>query len=168
MALRQLINERPIVGVTVAAIIIAVAIVWVSQARSTNSGKFAQAWYYDLGSAQLFPHAMTNPPIDAPSGKTGVLAMVFACNNCSDESDRFIAWLETYTPQAAAKLAESVPPGEMRSPADKKIIDDGKLIATRPDAGEPQWVPSDSPAGEEIRSTLRNKCREFPTACTPR
>ncbi len=71
-------------------------------------------WFYDLGTDQLFSaDADAVPPIQAPSGievdgrPGGVRAKVFACGGCADPADRFIGWLEQFTPEAQRAMIQN-------------------------------------------------------------
>jgi hypothetical protein len=73
-----------------------------------------QVWYYDLNTGKLFTGRIDDiAPIDAPSGPTpagqqaGVKAYVFSYGNCSNESERFVAWVERTSVQAKKVVTES-------------------------------------------------------------
>jgi hypothetical protein len=69
------------------------------------------AYFYDLETGKLFVARMSEPsPIPAPGAlpgatPTGVKANVFACHTCEDEKDRFVGFVEMYTPEAKARMA---------------------------------------------------------------
>src|ERR1043166_9257105 len=113
-----------------------------------------RAWYYDLNTRRLFSGGLgLLPPIDAPSGPladgrpAGVRAYVFGCKSCR-ESERFIAYLETYTEQARAQdwsMQQSSPPRP-----DASFQPGQGILVKRPD--DASWVERNSPEGQQIIS----------------
>jgi hypothetical protein len=115
------------------------------------------AYFYDLSTGELFVDEMTAvPPIDAPSSGRGVAAHVFACGDCADQTQHFIAYLSTQTDENKARIAS----GDMRIPPPPQV-------AAVPQVGEdPQWIDPLSPRGVEIKTITR--CGETqPLACRP-
>src|SRR3569623_1021682 len=70
-------------------------------------------YYYDLNTDKVFTFRIHDiPPISVPGAPTdakptGARAFIFACNDCNDPKDRYIGWVEFYTPAAIARLRES-------------------------------------------------------------
>jgi hypothetical protein len=110
LGLRSWVNNNPkiILGISIVTVIIFLLIV-IAQCMPYNPPAIPRthkAWFYDLNTNKLFVADSDNiPPIDAPSGKlpdgqpAGVKAYVFSYIREPNESERFIGYLEKYTPQ---------------------------------------------------------------------
>jgi len=171
LATRDWINRNPkvIMGITAFSILLFFILV-VNQLVSQKSVAVkvpAKEWFYDLNTSELFA-AKTNsfPPIKAPSGPlpdgqpAGVRAYVFQYDN---ESEEFIGFLETLTPEAREQKATS---------ADSTVDGvkewyRGRLFR-RPD--EDEWFPADSEEGRVIFQEffLPNDGKEPPRYCLPK
>lgn len=111
-----------------------------------------QDYYYDLNTGELFaapyrerlPAANPATPNAAPAG---VIAYVFACGDCTAESDRFIAYLEVHDPRPTA-------------PAPARI-------AAKPDGGHPQWLDPRSPQAKQLRDVASRCNGAEPVRCRP-
>ena len=124
-----------------------------------------EVWYYDLGSKKLFSHIEQIPPIDAPSGKFeggkgGVLAAVFSCGACDDESKRFIGWLVNGKPDSR-KMVENHPVPPIITGVGART---DFLISMFPDAWEIKlptddiWIEYTSTDAEKVRLYAVSKC----------
>lgn len=138
------------------------------------------AFYYDLSNDKLFvtnthevpPITVPGQPPDAP--QSGALAYVFACRDCADSADRYIGYVELYSPEAKKLLASLDAGGEPSVPdaTFTKTVDNGHLIAL-PDAKNPNWkknlVPFASREGQRIMEVSQTRCGETPPRlCSPR
>lgn len=149
-----------------------------SQAIPTTP--WANAWFYDLNTKQLFVAKQTNlPPVDSPTGQTaeqtpaGVWAYVYTCTTCDDPKNQFIAWIEKLTPQAKSELHAMISSmkhgyGEINPFETLNLWDqNGRLIASteRPTL----WYPSTSEEGETLRTDSLKRCGDGiePKACPP-
>ena len=107
-------GKNPVVAI-IAAIVLIVAVVLIFRQAGIGGGSMGSpkdAYWYDLDTGKLFGHKAVTPPIEAPSGGEGVRAHVFACNNCDDKSDRFIAFLERYSDEGKKALEEGAASGK--------------------------------------------------------
>lgn len=119
-------------------------------------------YYYDLGSGELFVDWSNEiPPVKAPSGPDannmpqGVRAYVFSCGDCSDESQRFVGWLETYTPEVKQMLLTPRKRDSLQEQEYLDFIKSGHLVRlTDSDA----WVPADSEAGFSVTASVEARC----------
>src|SRR4029078_13364091 len=80
---------------------------------SSVEARATKLWFYDLSSGKLFTAIEQVPPIAAPSGAFeggpgGVLAAVYSCGECSDESARFVAWLARAKTEDRATIEKTV------------------------------------------------------------
>jgi len=110
LALGKWINKNPkiVIGISIASVSIFLLIV-IAQLMPYRPPAIPQtykAWFYDLNTGKLFTaESREIPPIDAPSGKlpdgqlAGVKAYVLSYLREPNESERFIGYLEKYTPQ---------------------------------------------------------------------
>ncbi len=179
--LRDWVNANPqfALGAAGAASVLAlVVLIMALSGGKPRSRVVTQAWYLDLNSRKLFPGPIREvPPIPAPSGayqggNGGALAHVFGCGDCS-ESDRRIAFLEVYTPKAAALLKADIerrskaePSGPPAGYTESQAIADGHFIA-----GEDlKWVLMRDPKAREVRKSIdrfRDDCKAKGAMLTP-
>jgi len=124
-------------------------------------------WYYDLNTGKLFiAEAGLEPPIQAPSGPTpdgkpaGVRAYVLSYKSDPNESDRFIAYLETTGSPDMLPKSPGQPGGGIATQKWTK----GRMIRR---VGDKFWVPADSPLGLRIlrQAYAPNKKGQYPTYC---
>jgi hypothetical protein len=126
-------------------------------------------WYYDLNTGKLFVAPPGQPPIEAPSGPlpdgrpAGVRAYVLSYKADPNESERFIAYLET----TGSLNIQSKPPSGSDGGSAAPKSGKGRLIR-RVDAKF--WVPADSPLGLWIlrEAYAPNKNGQQPNYCWPR
>jgi len=172
---RERINEYPTVIVSVAgasALLLLVIVIWqlVPDKPPPKVVVIEKEWYYDLNTGKLFTaeHGLT-PPIQAPSGPmpdgtpAGVRACVMSYKSEPNESERFIAFLETTaTPEMLAKWQSR---RESGSPVQK--WGKGKMIRRVDDK---LWVPADSQLGLRLlrEAYAPNKNGQHPIYCRPR
>jgi len=178
-SIRKALDEHPTIVTIVAVLVLfgALAAIIVNLRGPSSGQRITELWYYDLNTGALFEaEAQATPPIAAPSDDpgiapangSGVRAHVFSCGSCDDADERFIAYLERYTPEAreqivrmkanpdSPEMMEMYPPDAMES----------QLIA-EPDTLE--WVPMMSEAGTRIQQRIMDQCREdeSPRPCFP-
>lgn len=131
-------------------------------------GTARSVYYYDLNTGDLFvADAGLIPPIDAPSGmlqgttstKAGVLAYVFTCGSCSPQ-DRYVAWIEMYTPEAQQALSEQI--SKKTHPLANRIgsAPAASLVAqVNPAApGDVKWLGLNSQKGSSIVRQSARRC----------
>lgn len=178
MKLRDWMNNNSAV-VTIGAVVILILslgyIVFSSRGRSSGP-RVIDVYFYDLNAQKLFTaKSDAIPPIETESGPAtggapaGVRAYVFACNDCGNENDRFIGWLEMYTPEAkallsqpAAETPEQAAEREMRM---YEVWENGQLIRAV-EGG--QWVRANSQEAINITSQIESKCPGgAPKPCLP-
>lgn len=178
MKLRDWLNNNSAI-VTIGAVVLLIGALFaiIMQMSGGSSGpRVIDVYFYDLNKNQLFTaKSDAIPPIDTDSGATpqgapaGVRAYVFACNDCGDENDRFIGWLEMYTPEAKALLTqpaadnpEQAAEREMRM---YEVWETGQLIRG---VNDTRWVPQNSQEAMTITSQIETKCPGgAPKPCLP-
>ncbi len=117
-----------------------------------------QIWFYNLATHELFAASDRKvPPIDTKSGPgTGVRAYVYVPENRPEPANRFIAFLETLTPelkqQIEADLKQPGPRLGIGFALDKKA--DGILVSS-PDVIK--WYPKFSAEGMEVMEAGKRK-----------
>jgi len=148
-------GKNPVVAV-VAVIIIVVAIILMF--RSAGSGGPGEGIpdtnWYDTGTSELYGRKEDGklPPVPAASGKEGVRAHVFSCTNCSDKSSRFIGYLEKFTDEAKATIAQTYENQDMGA---RNAAINSALIRGEKDT---DWVAKNSPEGEGILAGPAAEC----------
>lgn len=153
MSLRETLTEKPVVGIGVAAILVAVAgvIAYRQFAGGPVTDYTDQArWFYDLETGKLFPtEKLEIPPITAPSGGEGVEAVVLSCGQCGDPAQRQIVYLISTHPEN----------------------DTVQMVAEYKQGEPPQWTPFNSERGMHITgdlaAPLAEQCGQPLTRCTP-
>lgn len=170
MSVRELIKGNPLLGVVVVVVLLgSAAAIMARRNGAPPAPAFAQTWFYDLGTGELFAADNQHPPIPAPSGAEGVRAMIYACGDC-DPATWTPAYLETLTPQAKVAMQqpdETIEQNRARSAA----MTTGRLIAAWPEKGQkPAWVSSNTPDAAAIVSRAANPCSDTsvqPQLCAP-
>lgn len=136
--------------------------------------------FIDLATGDFFeaPQGAV-PPMDAPSGAkladgspAGVRPVLYGCGGCDDPEARFIAWVETYTPEDAKYLRENRGPGRWQAMRNQEA-DDGsyeepyepeKLVAPMPAPGSDlttiYWSYASDPEGKELEKAALENCPE--------
>lgn len=149
----------------VLVIVVALAIVgtigWFVMGEDGGQGP-TKLWFYDLNTGELYAGGVAElPPIPAPSGDlkgaaagtaAGVLASVIRIEG---ETERKIAFLQLYTPQAKELITASRE-SQNSAPADYEKIMAGTMVAMPPaTVGEViKWVPMSSPEGYKITMAM--------------
>lgn len=164
-------------AVAVVALIVAAAIV-VTQMGGPSNAPPEQAYYYDLGSGEIFKAAAGDLPVEAPSGSTGVRAHVVSCGAC-EPGEWQVLTIQSYTDEAQQVLSKPQPDVDQPAALEawNRTVDEGKLIAVPPEAGaEPQWVSHEqyldpqytAPEAVAIRERSSDVCGGGPiTPCAP-
>jgi hypothetical protein len=173
-AARRWINEYPTVVSSLAgacAMLLLAVVFWtLIPDKPAPILTIEEEWYYDLNTGRLFTAEKDlEPPIEAPSGPmsdggpAGVRAYVLSYVREPNESERFIAFLETTAP--ADMLAKWPKRGDSRSAARK--WGKGKLIRRVDDK---VWIPADSKLGLQLVEEVfaLNKDGVRPGYCLPR
>jgi hypothetical protein len=190
---REWINKNSALTTILAVVFLVgalVAIVFQLKPRTYNIPEI-DAYYYDLENDKLFVARLKDlPPIAVPgtppgNQPKGARAFVFACHDCADEKDRYIGWIELYTPEAKEKLTTaargSTPEGgDTNQPAPMapdvmfmQTMEQGHLIA-RPDPANKEWKSKGffefmSDSGNKIMQESQQRCGEgvIPRNCMP-
>lgn len=157
MPIRQWLERNSVLVITVSVMVMAAALALVLwPQRRISSADFRFAYFYDLNTQKIFrDDAQAIPPIDTESGAgAGVRAMVVTCGGCG-EDERFVAWMERYTPEGKKKALayqaqmRAHPSSDIPEPTGGQEIRSGK---------DPTWYPSESPRGQQIRQSLYTLC----------
>ena len=147
--------------IIIVALVIVGTIGWFVMEDGGNDGP-QSLWFYDLNTGELFPGKVSElPPIPAPSGDlkgaaagtaAGVLASVIRIEG---ESERKVAFLQAYTPQAK-ELIEASRQSQGGAPADYEKIMSGTMVALPPakPGDKISWVPMSSPDGYKITMAM--------------
>lgn len=115
-------------------------------------------WFYDLKTRALFPASdVSVPPIDTRSGPgMGVRAYVYSVEDGPNPTNRFIAFLETLSPETKREVEAELKKTGTRIPIgfalEKRMA--GVLVSA-PDPIE--WHPKFSPEGYEIMEAGKRK-----------
>jgi hypothetical protein len=125
-------------------------------------------YFYDMDTGDLFvmDAASETPPVVAPSGAEGVLALVYSCGSCDAADERSIEYLRKCTPEAKAMLDDRER-GQEITPQTMQTIQTGWLVSA--DLGK-TWVAQNSPTGERImRRATTSTCPNgsAPKSCRP-
>jgi hypothetical protein len=154
-----MLERWPKTTAALAVVVIVAAVAhFVSQGFRGKRRPEGQIWYYNLKSQQLFPASdLSVPPIDTKAGPgTGVRAYVYVPEDRPDPTNRFIAFLETLSPETKRDVERDLQKtGEQLGigfALEKRF--DGILVSS-PDVIE--WHPKFSPEGIQIMEAGKNK-----------
>jgi len=114
---RQWLNDNPRIvgGVAAGSVVVAVVLTTCTLTGGPPAADLpTQHWYWDPAGQTLFAApADSVPPLPSDADHPGALrARVYSCGDCSDQSQRFVAFYEFYTPDgrtAAQELASGAP-----------------------------------------------------------
>lgn len=177
--LRDWANRHP-TAVGVGAIALLVILLGLGVMRMGSSGGKPPirdgVWFYDVNTGKLFVAGVDQiPPIDTPSGaEAGVIAHVWSCGSCEDESSLKIAYLEKYTTEeakeAVVQMNEAIRLNKMQTIVDilRAKAQQDMLIKRPEDTG---WTPATSDAGlamMEIGNTVKCPDDRSPQPCRPK
>ena len=116
MSLREWLNNNSAIVTVAALALLVVALVVMVRSFAGGGGATGapqSRWYFDPVLDELVvvrDDGTAVPPITLPSGNEGWRANVFACGDCDDPEQRFVAWYERYTPWAKQAI-EADPEG---------------------------------------------------------
>ncbi len=126
------------------------------QPQPQRGARVVEVYFMDTADGSIFTDKSDQlPPITAPSGKHGVRAFVFACGDCGDEANRFVGWLETYTPEAK-KAIETPAAGPEGGMANYELVENGHLVASPDSNGK--WIKANSKDGFMLMDKIQGKC----------
>lgn len=153
-------NRQAILAtVAVVALLIAGGLI-VGRGSSGGAGDGPKhVYFYALNTGDLFTAPNTATTAPAPAGGEGVRAYVYSCTSCDDAASRFAGYVQKYTEQAVAAMANP-------SPETEDALREGNLVASPAEGGELKWVAADSDAGQRIQNAPFNKCAEL-QPCEP-
>jgi hypothetical protein len=150
-------ERSPRLGTALAVLAAAAAVSYfVFQTARSNRRPEGTIWVYDLKTRSLFPASdVSVPPIDTKSGPgMGVRAYVYAPED--DPTNRFIAFLETLTPDTKQEIEGDLKKTGTRVPIgfaiEKRV---GGILVSSPEPIE--WRPKFSPEGMEIMEAGKRK-----------
>lgn len=149
-------NPKIIIAITVVTVLILITTVigLLSSEEAPKVIEYKKGWFYDLNTGKLFvAKSKLIPPIEAPSGPlengepAGVKAYVFSYKHEPNESERFIGFLETFTPEAKRNQTTSANPSGDNAAELIKQWGEGRLIRRIEDE---KWFAANSREGRTI------------------
>ena len=164
LAFREWINNNPriMIGITAVCVVVFLAIL-IGQLMPDKAPKIEghkKAWFYDLNTGELFIAKSDKlSPIKAPSGQlpngepAGVKAYVFSYAHEPNESNRFIGFLETLTPETKKNMPDFLKSRANITRESIKQWNRGRLIRRVSDG---QWYTADS---NEARAIMKEVFR---------
>ena len=178
LGIRNWINKNPkiVIGVCVAAVFIFLVIV-IAQLMPYSPPIISQtskAWFYDLNTDKLFiTDGDRIPPIQAPSGKLpdgqpgGVKAYVFSYSRDPSESERFIGYLEKYTPEGKKIVSSFRKSGDKVTEELIEQLNNNRFVRRLDDD---HWFLVDSSEGRVILEQVSfiNEMGQMPYYCPPK
>ncbi|MHC4694699.1 MAG: hypothetical protein ACYS67_18320 [Planctomycetota bacterium] len=149
-------NPKVIITITVVTVLLLITTVigLLSSGEAPKVKEFKKGWFYDLNTGQLFvAKSQLIPPIEAPSGPrengepAGVKAYVFSYKHEPNELERFIGFLETFTPEAKRNQTTSANSGGGSASELIQQWGEGRLIRRIEDE---KWFTANSKEGRAI------------------
>ena len=145
-------DRWPRLTALVAVLAVAGAVVYsIFHVRNANRRPAGTIWFYDLKTRVLFPASdVSVPPIDTKSGSgMGVRAYVYTSEDDSHPTNRFIAFLETLSPETKREVEAELKRTGSRVPIgfalEKRYAG---ILVSLPETVE--WHPKFSQAGIDI------------------
>jgi hypothetical protein len=148
-------NPKIIISIAVVTVLILLTTVigLLSSDDAPKVKEYKKGWFYDLNTGKLFvAKSKLIPPIKAPSGPlengkpAGVKAYVFSYKSEPNESERFIGFLEVFTPEARRNQTSAKSMDDSAAELIKQW-GDGRLIRRVEDD---QWYTANSNEGRAI------------------
>lgn len=178
LAIRKWVNENPriIMGISIASVFIFLLIV-IAQLmpyRPPILSYTFKAWFYDLNTDKLFVVGSDEiPPIDAPSGPfpdgqlAGVKAYVLSYVREPNESERFIGYLEKYTPQGKEIIYSFRKSQKNVTKESVRRLNQNRFVRR---VADNRWFLADSNEGRAILENvlLPNEAGQIPIYYPPR
>ena len=141
-------SRSKLMTTVVALAAIAAAGYWITSPNKRPNGEI---WFYDLKTHQLFTASdLSVPPIDTKSGpETGVRAYVCTCDADPKSTNRFIAYLEKFTPELKQVVGEDMK-RRGGQPPNGMLLDrhPGGILVSSPEVEH--WFPNDSDKGRRL------------------
>jgi len=181
---RDWMNKNSGTVTLVAVIFLMLALVAIGRSIGIGPGPTPpeiDGYYYDVDTDKVFISRVNSlPPIVVPGSAagakaTGARAFVFACKDCGDEKDRYVGWIELYTPEAKAAMSAGTTEGGAGvplGPASMMGMERGHMIA-KPDPQRADWKKEFyefmSNEGNRIMQESQARCGEgvIPRNCMP-
>jgi len=157
MQLRDFLNNNSAIVTILAVVLLIVALGAIVMQLGGGAGgaRVIDVYYYDLDTGEVFEAGSdVVPPIQSPSGNPtgGVRAYVFACNDCNNEADRFVGFLEMYRPEVKQALEN---PEEQPADQAYDYFEEGRLLRSI-DAQE--WYVASSAEAYQLQESIRDRC----------
>jgi hypothetical protein len=167
MSVRELMGRYPVAAGAVAAVLVLLAVVRLAtMGRAGAAAQPGDRWHLDLTTGELFPGSAGAPDLQSPAGNPGALAMVYGCGGCDNVESTQIAYIERYTEQGMAILAEM----EQTRPTPPLIekLEVERLVSPPVEPGQsPRWIAATSPQGRLLLD-IRDRCGSGKTEiCMP-
>lgn len=174
MSARNYLNNNPAVVTIIAIVVLLVclAVIWSQLGGGRGYSPITEIYFYDLNTGELFiAEATAVAPIEAPSGDfnglpAGVRAHVYACDDCGDESDREVAFLQMTPMEVKQRVEQARASGNEDQMYEAEMVMETASLVRAPDGTN--WVPMLGEEGNEIMSRVGNMCVDgWPKPCFP-
>jgi len=158
-------NSLAMAGVAIMGLVAAGGLLYVQLAPASQAAIAPERYFYDEAAKSLIVRDGVLAPFKINEGDaapTGVGVRVMSCGSCKDESSRFIAYLEKYTPEAHEKLSAmglrnyQTPPEEEADESGNYEAKPSPLLVRR--ENDANWVPLTSAFLEGIAREAGAKC----------
>jgi hypothetical protein len=156
MDIRKAIQGKPIAGVAVGVVLLALASIIVArQFWPEKKADLSQTYFTDDDGATWFTDSeYLVPPVDH-GGKPAVFAQIYSYAN---GSKTFCAYMTRYTPEAKKQLegAISAAVKNGKPPASVELFQDRRFLETAIEVKKPgadnKWIPRSDPAAINVMS----------------
>jgi len=144
-------------SIQIGVIVILLGAAVIMMLRPKPEPSVSGAYYYDLSAAEL---VVRKPGAPMPSGGHVVLAAVYSCSACNDESTHFIGYLSKESDELKRAMQSGDPPTAPQMAA-------GSLMRT---VDGREWIPTSSEAGMALAQSVTGRCPPDKPAvlCQPR
>lgn len=147
-------NFRTVTSIVAVVVCLGAAAWLITRSRGESFGTY----FYDVQAGSLYAAPIgTLPPARAPSGGEGVLAIVFACADCDNDTDRQVAYLQTYTDEYRQALQSG-------DEVTEKMTFEGQRYRS---VDDPTWYADGHEAATIIASAKARCADGKPIRCRP-
>jgi len=162
---RRFLDQRGRFVVLVAALILMFAGIAVFRSISARTPPRLprRVYFLDIAQGNLIADIEQPSPITTSAGSVACRAYVFACDNCDNTDDRFVAYVEKLNDVALRESRRE--PAEQR---DDLVIARGTFIAAVESKTPGRWLLAGSPEANAIRAQPYARCTGIKECQPPR
>lgn len=157
--LRGWMDRHPAAAAGIAVALLIVSITTIALAVKGPSRQPRDRYLLNLETGEVYPGAAGD--LDA------IIAHVFSCGQCADESSRFVGYITRHNPETIARVREQYKDADERK---FRMMLDLSANHTQylPPDGQLPWLDTGSRQATQLITAARQRCGgQTPTPCMP-